>query len=354
MAASNAYFWTPQGWDGSLQMLERSRVCLLRRPNHHRVRLFSGSTLTTIIITIQGVLAIKTLVDGVVGSYALTINISSIFYPLAVFGLLRIFAAMWLTDDYLYYGIIDSLGTSTTSASDITSAKYEPHLVEVRAQTTMSLLDTHDSASLERFHRVNSWRGILFRIIYLAPVSCLVAICLIYLIPTHGRSVDSLTTFLMVLFYAFFLAGSVFLYGFYFLSGRSTNSIIPCHNMLWYKIYTCTVMAFMAVLFILAGLETRKAPCGQYTTYPRDLITDLELCPSGYPVAADLPTGAFGVAEHAVINANGTINKISTDESLMKPVVIEFTGLCFGDFPNIPGPETVLEPLNDTFIVPSL
>lgn len=125
-------------------------------------------------------------------------------------------------------------------------------------------------------------------------------------------------------------------------------------NMLWYKIYTCTIMAFMVVLFILACLETRKAPCGQFTTYPRDLITDFSLCPSGQPVAADLPTGSFGLVEHVVINANGTINKTSTDGSVMKPVIIEFTGLCFGDFPNIPGPETVLESLNDTFIVPSL
>ncbi|KAH6704371.1 hypothetical protein BKA61DRAFT_618493 [Leptodontidium sp. MPI-SDFR-AT-0119] len=163
-------------FDGSLQMLERSRVYCLRQPTHHRVRLFSGSTLTTLIITIQGVMAIKTLIDGVGGSYAYTINISSIFYPLAVFGLLRIFAAMWLTDDYLYYGNIDSLRTSTTYASDIASSKDEPALIEVRAQTTMSLLDSNMSFASDRFHRTNSWRGILFRIIYLVPVCCLLAI----------------------------------------------------------------------------------------------------------------------------------------------------------------------------------
>ncbi|KAL5317910.1 hypothetical protein ACEPPN_015012 [Leptodophora sp. 'Broadleaf-Isolate-01'] len=358
MAASNAYFWTNQGWDGSLQMLKRSRAYCLRQPTHHRVRLLSGSTLTTLIITIQGVMAIKTLIDGVGGSYAYTINISSIFYPLAVFGLLRIFAAMWLTDDYLYYGNIDSLRTSTTYASDIASSKDEPALIEVRAQTTMSLLDSsNESFASDRFHRTNSWRGILFRIIYLVPICCLLAICFVYLIPAHGGLAASLTTFLMVLFYAFFLAGSMFLYGFYFLSGRSTNSIIPCHNTVWYKIYSGMVMAFMFVLVILACLETRKSPCGVYTTYPRDLLTDWALCPGSAPLVANQPTdnfrvNGFGLVEHVTINANGTANATLTDESLIKAVVVPFTGLCFGTAPQLPDVETVLLPLNDTFIVP--
>jgi hypothetical protein len=299
-------------------------------------------------------MAIKTLVDGVVGSYGFTINISSIFYPLAVFGLLRIFAAMWLTDDYLYYGDIDNLGTSQTSSSDVTASKENPPLVEVRAQTTMGLLDSHESFSSERFHRTDSWRAILFRIIYLVPVCGLLAICLVYLIPIHGHSIDSLTTFVMILFYAFFLAGSVFVYGFHFLSGRSTNSVIPCCNTLWYKIYTGMVMAFMVVLVILACLETRMSPCGVYTTYPRDLVTDFLLCPNGIPIAANQPnsfTTLFGLTDNLAINANGTANSTSNNESV-KPVVIPFMGLCFGEAPHPADSETVLVPLNDTLIVP--
>ena len=357
MAASNTYFWTPQGWDGSVQMLERSRAYLLRRPTHHRVRLFSGSTLTTIIITIQGIMAIKTLIDGVVGSnYALTINISSIFYPLAVFGLLRIFAAMWLTDDYLYFGEIDGFGTSQTSSSDITASKENPPLVEVSAQTTMGLLDVHESFVSERFHRTDSWRAILFRIIYLVPVCCLLAICLVYLLPAHGRSTDSLTTFLMVLFYSFFLAGSVLVYGYYFLRGRSTNSIIPCCNTIWYKIYTGLIMAFMVVLIILACLETRMSPCGVYTTYPRDLVTDSVLCPHGIPMAATQPnlyTSLFGLADNVMMNANGTASStFNNGTAATQPVVVPFTGICFGDVPHPANSETVLVPLNDTLIVP--
>jgi hypothetical protein len=160
----------------------------------------------------------------------------------------------------------------------------------------------------------------------------------------------------MVLFYAFFLACSVILYGVYFLRGRSTNSIIPCHNTVWYKIYTGMVMAFMAVLVILACLETRKTPCGVYTTYPRDLSIDYYMCPDTNPLIANQPIGLFGLVEYRSINANGTASSNSTDatdENSVKAVVVPFTGLCYGVTPQHADPETVLVPLNDTFIVPS-
>ena len=355
MAASNAYFWTTQGWDGSIRMMERSQMYSIRLPAHHRVRLFSGSTLTTVIITIQGVMAVKTLIDGTTkGGYALTINISSIFYPLAVFGLLRIFAALWLTDDYLYYGDIDSLRTSTGSLSDASVPKEEPSVVEVRAQTTMSLLGPAESISSERFHRTDSWRAIIFRILYLVPVCCLLAICLIYIIPTKVKGDMTVTTFLMVLFYTSFLAVSALLYGFYFLSGHSTSSIIPCFNAIWYKIYTVMLMALTLVLVILACLETRRTPCGAYTTYPSDFVVDANVCPGGFVVLPDHPQilGSvqvpFGLAKFSAINANNTINVDSTDN--MKVVVASFQGICFGDALSNASDGAPVEALNNTFV----
>ena len=110
----------------------------------------------------------------------------------------------------------------------------------------------------------------------------------------------------------------------------------------------------MVVLITLACLETRMSPCGTYTTYPRDLIIDSVLCPKGIPMAANQPnriTTLFGLVDNLPINANGTANVTSNDESV-KPVVIPFTGLCFGEVPHSANPETVLAPLNDTLIVP--
>jgi hypothetical protein len=359
MAASNAYFWTAQGWDGSPEIMERSRAYAYRLPPHHRVRLFSGSALMTVIITVQGVMAIKTLVGGLDGTdaaYSLSINIGSIFYPLAVLGLLRIFAGMWLTDDYLYLGDIESVRTNTNSSVNVTASKEDPSLLEVQAQTTMSLLDSTEFHSSERFHGIKSWRALIFRALYLVPICCLLAICLIYLVPNSaGNSKLSTTTFLMVLFYLTWLAASAIIYAFYFLSGHSTSSIIPCCNAIWYKIYTTTLMALTLVLVIMACLETRKSPCGTYTTYPSDFLVDLSICPHGTAVLGDHPRYLgelvkvpFGIAQLTSINEDNTVNAISTNET--KTIVVSFEGMCFGSFLGNASNGAPVEPVNNTFV----
>ena len=359
MAASNAYFWTALGWDGSLDMMERSRAYSLRLPTHHRVRMFSGSTLISIIITVQGAMAIKTLIGGITGadaSYPATVNISSIFYPLAVFSLLRISAAMWLTDDYLYYGDIDSIMPTTSHLSDLKVSNEDISSVDVRAHTTMGLLDSTESLSSEQFHQTNTWRAIIFRIVYLAPICCLLVMCLLYIIPEKlSGSYLTVTTFLMVLFYATFLTASTFLFGFYFLSDRSTSSIIPCCNAMWYKVYTAILMTLTLILVIIACLETRKTPCGVYTTYPRDWASDSSVCLDGIPILANQATEPgvprvpwFGLAQLVTINSNGTIGQNSTDARTV--LVGGFEGMCFGSAVGNSSIGAPVEPLNDTFV----
>jgi hypothetical protein len=287
--------------------------------------------LTTLIVTIQGVMALKNLIDGVSASssYGATLSISSIFYPLAFFGLLRLFAAMWLTDDYLYIGNVDGirLRNATTSSSDVPTPKEEPPLVEVRACTTTGLLDSTDSFSSEKFHRADSWQAIIFRIVYLLPICGLLAICLLYIIPMGFDTEYTLTTLLVILFYASFLIGSLFLFGFYFLSGRTTSSIIPCCNTIWYKLYSCLVMGLMSVLLIFACLQTRATPCGLYTTYPNSPLYDAAIC-GGIPLgiaAINLTTiGGYIPIE------NGSADFLSTDQSKSEFVAFAFDGWCKG------------------------
>lgn len=338
MAASNAYFWTAQGWDGSVAMMEKSRPFALRLPPHHHIRLVSGSAVTSLIVTLQGVMAIKTLVNGTTstssGNFSTTISISSIFYPLAFFGLLRLFAALWLTDDYLYYGDIENWRNSPAASSYATASK-EPPNVEIRRQTTMALLEPEHDLSSDRFHPTNSWRGIMFRIVYLVPICCLMAICLVYVVPGHGSSEFSLTTLLVVVFYLTFLVASLFLYGFYFLAGRTTSTIIPCATSLWYKIYTAILMALMLVLVIIACLETRITPCGLYTTYPDKPIYDISIC-SGYPIgtgplAENLPLEFTAIQAHVPV-VNGSAEFLSFNTSSVKNVIVGFKGFCLGNF----------------------
>ncbi|KAK2630056.1 hypothetical protein QTJ16_000876 [Diplocarpon rosae] len=104
LAASNSLFWTRRGWDGSEAMIERSRRYCIKPPGCTRSPILSKSFAKTVIVTLQGVQAAYALVGGLSGSsdLATSVSISSIFFPLAVIGLLRLFAAPWLTDDFVY------------------------------------------------------------------------------------------------------------------------------------------------------------------------------------------------------------------------------------------------------------
>src|ERR1700761_5036502 len=55
MAASNAVFWTGNSWDGSEEMMNRSRKFCTRLPNHNRINFLSASAAKTLIVTLQGV-----------------------------------------------------------------------------------------------------------------------------------------------------------------------------------------------------------------------------------------------------------------------------------------------------------
>lgn len=52
-SASNALFWTSDGWDGSAQMIAKSARFWIRKPQTTGIRIFSFSELKTVIVTFQ-------------------------------------------------------------------------------------------------------------------------------------------------------------------------------------------------------------------------------------------------------------------------------------------------------------
>jgi hypothetical protein len=104
LAASNALFWTRRGWDGSEAIIKRSRRYCIKPPDSSRTPFLSKSFAKTAIVTIQGIQAIFVLVGGLDGydSENFQWSITTIFFPLAFMGLLRMWAALWLTDDFVY------------------------------------------------------------------------------------------------------------------------------------------------------------------------------------------------------------------------------------------------------------
>lgn len=75
----------------------------IKPPESLKSPLLSKNFAKTIIIALQGVQATVFVIGGSTKkSESVTVSISSIFFPLAVLGLLRLCAALWLTDDFVY------------------------------------------------------------------------------------------------------------------------------------------------------------------------------------------------------------------------------------------------------------
>jgi hypothetical protein len=104
LASSNANFWTGRLWESDERMITRSRQFCIRVPHHSFVDPFSSSTIKTIIVTLQGAAAVYKIASS---NYAYELNLSNVFFPLAILGLLRLPAALWLSDDQAYVRIHD-------------------------------------------------------------------------------------------------------------------------------------------------------------------------------------------------------------------------------------------------------
>jgi hypothetical protein len=279
MAASNAVFWTTERWDGSEEMIQKSRGYCLREPAHTHIDLVSGTSAKTLVVTLQGVEAIYTILLGIAeprwNEYARTLAFNHIFGPLAVFGLLRLPAAFWMTEDYSFANF-DTLETTYTNVEILQEdGKKQAITSEVEYHTTnRSALEALSEAEL--FHPASSWRGIAVRTFFLALLFPLWGITVYYISPLNGVTYTT-TTLLVNILYLIFLSVAIMILVIYFLRGSSRTTIIPCASTIWYKLYTDFLLIFTVAIIIIAGLETRRTPCGKYTTYPSQ--DDGRMCP---------------------------------------------------------------------------
>jgi hypothetical protein len=327
MAASNAVFWTPRGWDGSEEMIQISRSYCLKFPDNSRATIFSKSFVKTVVITIQGVQAFIFLIGGFTANSVFVSNIAidTIFFPLAVLGLFRLCAAPWLTEDYFYAEHEDH---STTLALKQRTADSQtmPYLPVAQTTSSKGLLDPVDYASEIRFHPINSWRGWLFRIIFLIFILLLWVMCLMYMIP-GGEGVQYIVPALLLvqILYMIFLSATFIIYAYYFIWERSATTIIPCIVSTWYQIYTCILILMMLILIVVAAVETRKTMCGTYTTWPAELTGDDAWACGGTYVNSNSTAGVpFGIATRYVAPYNTTL--LPQGEYR----ITEWDGLCMG------------------------
>jgi hypothetical protein len=108
LGLANTAFWVNGKWDGTGKMMDKSKVHCFRRPEKNRTLLISESTLKTIIVSLQGVQAFWDFTIGLRemrNSWSVNICLPTAFEPFAMLGLVRLFAALWLSDDTGYLSV---------------------------------------------------------------------------------------------------------------------------------------------------------------------------------------------------------------------------------------------------------
>ncbi|KAK4442027.1 hypothetical protein QBC34DRAFT_419355 [Podospora aff. communis PSN243] len=201
LAAANAIFWTSHGWDGSEEMAARSVQYCVRLPDHSRMTLFSSDSIKTIIVTLQGIQAIflngpqayKTGGNvGFIAQWHAGVSFGNITSVLALYGLLRLFAAFWITDEFSYVSL-DDIPLAASRAWAISSDSLQIQTTETDVELLVQ--SQHDGDQLKmlptRFMPTSIWSRI-FRFAYVSLFSApiLVFLARIFLLQDRDLQVS--------------------------------------------------------------------------------------------------------------------------------------------------------------------
>jgi hypothetical protein len=317
MAASNAHFWVGNSWDSSEEMMIRSRRFCTHIPRRSYIDPLSASAAKTVIVTLQGAQAIYEVVGSIsriYSQYAAVLNLGNIFLPIAIFGLLRLPAAPWISED-LAYANEDMMLVRTMSYKQDESKSEDLKLLEATllAPPMRLPLEPEDDLATTRFRPTDGIHGIAVRAFYLIALLALTGFTAYSIIPSRSTGPTttfqdiSVTNFTHIFFFLFFLLATSSIFIYYCLRGNTTTTIIPCLNSTWYKVYTALLSLGMLALVILATIETRKSWCGLYTTYPSSFDSG-NICPRSMELQASvLEWGPNNSTTDFITNFNGII-----------------------------------------------
>jgi len=272
LAAANAAFWDikTRRWDGTDHALLLSRRYLTSPPESSHVKFVSGSTLATIILTLQGVQAIFFVVGNVVSDFIhFPDGLPTLFLPIGLLGLLRLPAAAWVSNEWGYtfpkkrnelgYKIREfgkeytALGTSEAMGEDPEECRSQ--LVKERR-----LLD------------IRSWKCLAYRAWWILSISGVMVLAIKDIASDFNPDVLSrplsISNLLYLIMYLELCTGFLLITPALVLQRDHASTIIPCIQSLWYKLYTGLMMLTALAAVIVASLETVQLPDGRFTTVP--------------------------------------------------------------------------------------
>jgi hypothetical protein len=323
-------------------MVAASAPHCLRYPEGTHVEVASLPMLKTIIITLQGVSALYVLIGAMSGAElpgdAIGFGIDTLFFPLAILGLLRLCAATWLTEDFVYQrdGLrnVTPIETATQVHQRITSKDNDIELDDHSRALDPLMSSPFTSRGFKS--PTNSWSSRFFRIFFLLLLGGVWTIALLIAVPVFGDLWFTTTTFLLGLFYFMFITVSLVLYTFYFLRGQTTTTILPCISSTWYKLYTMLLMGLMMALIVVASIETNKSPTGMYTSV--ELPTKMACADLNdwWTLSSGSPWIGFAADRklHAWLTRNQTSLQVmgEEDSGFSTFWLYNFTGYCRGHF----------------------
>ncbi|KUI55704.1 hypothetical protein VP1G_03043 [Cytospora mali] len=325
IAATNALFWTPQGWDGTDSMVQRCLPYASHLPRKSRVDMLSLEMVKNVVVFLQFVQAVAALANNFseFATYTALDAVNGLFIPLAICGLFRLFAAPWLTNDYTF--TINAYSVSQEGNLQLDPFGSKPIIDERRERRLSidSLIDHHirngtyldpetddvPKVVVSTPSPVQIWGSKIFRVAFIIPFLCAFSVCFMYLTPLvpvalAPRGVWTISSWLVSLFYTTIVTPSIAIYGYYFIRGEiQRTTIIPCISTTWYKVYSIFVMVFMGVLLTVSGIETRKTVCGAYTTL---LSKYGDPCARGGVELYQLGSGTMGLTLGLAQNLTGS------------------------------------------------
>ena len=193
MAAANAIFWTSTGWDGSEEMATRSVQYCVRVPERARMTFFSSDSIKTLIITLQGIQTVFLSEFNIYGNahkVAMAKIQSAIAldnaFSLALIGLLRLFAAFWVTAEFSYVAIEDiPLGLSRAFAISADSLQMQP-FGDVEPLVHLETSKPIDNSGF----RPTSWPSRVFCFVYMFIFATFCFLGLIALLMMQGEGIQ--------------------------------------------------------------------------------------------------------------------------------------------------------------------
>jgi hypothetical protein len=282
MAACNALFWDAEQkrWDGSEEIMVRSRAWITKIPEKPHVRLLSGSFLNTVALAYQGFQIMIFIVEGLQGrgfqggkplqGDDLPQGLQGLFMALQTLALMRLPAALWLSTDYSYQNF-----RGTDMVLERVETPLEKHvsenLLEARVSGQVSEEDARD-----RLLPLHCWQGILYRGFWLLTIWGIMgpaasACSMIFWGYDPAVPYNAVSHLFWQIMYFVLSASTILVYTTYVLQGKTHSTVIPCIHETWYKIFTMFFVIMTVVTAVLFCLETRLKVDGSATVLPEFL-----------------------------------------------------------------------------------